>query len=54
MKISNYGYRLRHVRILRLGLKESDTVGSYECRPKAAFDYLEHISTERQGFIRVH
>jgi hypothetical protein len=25
-----------------------------ECRPKAAFDYPEHVSTERQGFIRVY
>ena len=25
-----------------------------ECRPKAAFDYPEHISTKRQGFIRVY
>ncbi len=25
-----------------------------ECRPKAAFDYPEYISTKRQGFIRVH
>jgi hypothetical protein len=25
-----------------------------ECRPKAAFDYLGHISTYRQGFTKVY
>ena len=25
-----------------------------ECRPRAAFDYPEHVSTERQGFIRMY
>jgi hypothetical protein len=25
-----------------------------ECRPKAAFDYLGHISTKRQGFTKVY
>jgi hypothetical protein len=31
-----------------------ENTAKYECRPKAASDYPEHISTKRQGFIRVY
>ena len=33
---------------------QSERAGKYECRPRAAFDYPGHISTERQGFTRVY